>query len=220
MDPVLHVGVNAVARLQSLDLAPRDLHRPLEAAAAEARLCTDMDSPGMAGYVFWSRTNRFFRERQERHGWTYSNSQTILRCIHPSRRFAITAVSGSGKVGDEDAAWSGDVRSKNPKGAAVAKLVQRNFEQLPLFSLPGFPVDDQEINAIPTWFLLYKSGEEGLSFELSMPVEMHGKYVDTWQERIILPDNPFAGPQFDIKKLDAVLEGPAVDVPVGFRGAI
>ncbi|WP_432082000.1 hypothetical protein [Streptomyces sp. WAC 04229] len=222
MEAVCHFGDDAVQRLYTLGLVPDDIYTPLSRASAEARLSTELDSPGMAGYTFWSRCNRFFREQmmQEQRGWTYSNSQQILRCIHPTGRFAVTAVSASGEVGNEKASWSGDIRTKNPKGPAVARLVQRNGEQLPLFDIPGQRVEIPDISEVPTWFLLYKSDREGLSFELSMPVNMHGKYVDTWRERIILPDNPFRGPEFDIKRLDETVEDVAVDVPVEFKGAI
>ncbi|MFD7404062.1 hypothetical protein ACFV7R_15605 [Streptomyces sp. NPDC059866] len=221
MEAVCHVGDDAVQRLHSLGLVPNDIYTPLGKASAEARLATELDSPGMAGYTFWSRCNRFFREQmQEKAGWGYSNSQQILRCLHPSEDFAITAVSASGPVGDENASWSGAIRTKNPKGPAVARLVQRNEEQLALFSVPGLRAEAPDVSELPTWFLLYKSTKEGLSFELSMPVQMHGKYVDTWRERIILPDNPFRGPEFDIKRLDEVVEDVAVEVPVEFKGAI
>ncbi|MGW1524474.1 hypothetical protein [Streptomyces sp. NPDC002159] len=153
--------------------------------------------------------------------WTYSNSQSILRTIHPSGTFAITAVSGSGMVGEEAADFSGDVRTKNPKGSAVAKLVERNSGQLSLFpDLDAEKEEEIEANDLPTWFLLYKSSKAGLMFELSLPVRMHGKHVDTWLERIIVDDNPFRGAEFDIKRLDEVPPAAPVDVPVEFRGAI
>jgi hypothetical protein len=220
VEPVCHVGAAAVQRLNELGLVPEDLHRALAGGSAEARLCTDMDAPGMAGYAFWSRSNRTFRERMVLKGWTYSNSQSILRTIHPSGTFAITSVSGSGMVGEEEAGFSGDVRTKNPKGSAVAKLVERNYVQLPL---PVFDVvveSEVEVNDLPTWFLLYKSSKEGLSFELSLPVQMHGKHVDTWRERIILDDNPFRGAEFDIKRLDEVPSVAPVEVPVEYKGAL
>lgn len=221
MKPVCHVGAAAVQRLSELGLAPEDLHKTIAGGSAEARLCTEMDAPGMAGYAFWSRSNRTFRERMVRKGWTFSNAQSILRTIHPTGTFAITAVSGSGMVGEEAAGFSGDVRTKNPKGGAIAKLVERNYVQLPLFpAAPPNGVDDLEASDLPTWFLLYKSSKEGLSFELSLPVEMHGKHVDTWRERIILDDNPFLGAEFDIKRLDEVPAMAPVEVPVEFKGAI
>lgn len=220
MEPVCHVGEAAVRRLRELDLTPKDVHRAIAGGLAEARLCTEMDAPGMAGYAFWSRSNRTFRERMTRNGWTYSNAQSILRTINPSGAFAITAVSGSGMVGEEAADFSGDVRTKNPKGSAVAKLVERNFEQLPLFPVFDEDAEDEaEVNNLPTWFLLYKSSKAGLVFELSLPVQMHGKHVDTWLERIILGDNPFLGAEFDIKRLDEIPSVAPVEVPVEFKGA-
>ncbi|MEU6448533.1 hypothetical protein [Streptomyces sp. NPDC046979] len=221
MEPVCHVGEAAVRRLRELDLTAKDVRRAIEGGLAEARLCTEMDAPGMAGYAFWSRSNRTFRERMTPNAWTYSNSQSILRTIHPSGDFAITAVSGSGMVGEEDADFSGDVRTKNPKGSAVAKLVERNFGQLSFFpALDESEEEEVEANDLPTWFLLYKSSKAGLMFELSLPVQMHGKHVDTWQERIILDDNPFLGAEFDIKRLDEIPPAAPVDVPVEFKGAI
>ncbi|MFJ5111296.1 hypothetical protein ACIQAD_11710 [Streptomyces sp. NPDC088551] len=223
MEPVCHVDVAAVRRLRELDLTPEDLQRALAGGLSEARLCTEMDAPGMAGYAFWSRSNRTFRERMTLKAWTYSNAQSILRTTHPTGTFAITAVSGSGMVGEEAASYSGDVRTKNPKGSAVAKLVERNFEQLPLPIFDNTNIEDgAEANDIPTWFLLYKSSKEGLRFELSLPVQMHGKHVDTWMERIILSDedNPFLGAEFDIKRLDEIPSIAPVDVPVEFKGTL
>lgn len=220
MEPVCHVGAAAVRRLAELGLTSEDLHRAIAGGLSEARLCTEMDAPGMAGYAFWSRSNRTFRERMIPKAWSYSNSQSILRTINPSGAFAITAVSGSGMVGEEAASFSGDVRTKNPKGAAVAKLVERNFEQPPLPIFAEAAEEGVEANEVPTWFLLYKSSKEGLSFELSLPVQMHGKHVDTWLERIILDDNPFLGAEFDIKRLDEVPSVAPVDVPVEFKGAL
>ncbi|MER5948269.1 hypothetical protein ABT127_19655 [Streptomyces sp. NPDC001904] len=221
MEPVCHVGEAAVRRLRELGLTPKDVRRAIEGGLAEARLCTDMDAPGMAGYAFWSRSNRTFRERMTLNAWTYSNSQSILRTIHPSGAFAITAVSGSGMVGEEAADFSGDVRTKNPKGSAVAKLVERNSGQMSLFpELDEIEEEEIEANDLPTWFLLYKSSKAGLMFELSLPVRMHGKHVDTWLERIILDDNPFLGAEFDIKRLDEIPPAAPVDVPVEFKGAI
>ncbi|MGW7350014.1 hypothetical protein [Streptomyces sp. NPDC054784] len=221
MEPVCHVGEAAVRRLRELDLTPKDVHRAIAGGLAEARLCTEMDAPGMAGYAFWSRSNRTFRERMTPNDWTFSNAQSILRTINPSGTFAITSVSGSGMVGEEAADFTGDVRTKNPKGSAVAKLVERNFMQLPLFSVPGEGAEKEvEVNDLPTWFLLYKSSNEGLMFELSLPVQMHGKYVDSWRERIILDDNPFLGAEFDIKRLDEIPTAAPVDVPVEFKGTV
>lgn len=221
MEPVCHVGEAAVRRLRELDLTPEDVHRAIAGGLAEARLCTEMDAPGMAGYAFWSRSNRTFRERMTPNAWSFSNAQSILRTINPSGTFAITAVSGSGMVGEEAADFTGDVRTKNPKGSAVAKLVEQNFKQLPLFSVFDEEMESEvEVNDLPTWFLLYKSSNAGLMFELSLPVQMHGKYVDSWLERIIIDDNPFRGAEFDIKRLDEIPTATPVDVPVEFKGAV
>ncbi len=197
MQPLCHVGQDALDRLQSLDLTLDDLLKSLKGAAAEARLCTELDSPGAAGYIFWTRSNRIFRELMIPKKWRFSNKNSILLCIHPSAKFAITATSATGGVGNKDK----QVRTKNPKGSAFAELVETN-KQLTLFDLPFTPATQADLNRIPTWLLLYRSTEEGIHFELSLPVEMHGKDVDVWQERIIIADNPLLGPEYNIQMLD------------------
>lgn len=218
MGAVCHVGVDAIDRLHELGLQPDDIYEPLKAASAEARMCTDLDAPGMPGYAFWSRVNRFFRERKVKDKWTHSNAQSILRCVHPGGKFAITATSASGKVGDASARATSVVRTKNPKGPATARLVE--FNQLSLFPRIDHAGDEPEINDIVTWFLLYKFDRNQLSFELSLPSKMNGQFVDTWEERIFFSENPFKGSEFDIKKLDEAPEETTVDVPVDFKGAI
>ncbi|MEU7909550.1 hypothetical protein [Microbispora bryophytorum] len=202
-------------RPEDLDLNSELIERALYMAAADARGCTALDSPGAAGYLFWSRANRYLREALLPEGWKFSNRDWILRTIHPSGAFAITAMSGWGGVADLDK----DVRAKNPKGAAVAQLVERNGKQMSLFDLPDQDdmdeVESKDTGGIPTFFILYQENEFGeIDIELSLPVEMHGKYVDTWRVRIpigkippfgdgggktnINPNNSDEGPDFDV----------------------
>ncbi len=95
------IGQDALDRLRSLDLTVEDLVEPLWGAAAEARTCSDLDAPGAPGYFFWTRCNRYMRERKISENWEWSNKDSILRCIHPFAKFSITATSATGGVGDE-----------------------------------------------------------------------------------------------------------------------
>lgn len=209
---VSYFGSDAGRRLADLDLTAEDLQFALAAAVADVRTCTEFDAPGMPGYMFWSRCNRYLRERLAPAGWTPASRNHILRTVHPDGRFAITAMSGSGGVGVPDAF----VSTKNPKGPATAKLVERNG-QLSLFGAealdPRLDIDD-----IWTWYLLYKNDQSGLSAELSHPVKMNGGYVDTWDERIFFQMPPMEGPGFDLSKLDDPGDDEGPDVMVEFTG--
>jgi hypothetical protein len=213
MNEVVRVGEDADHRLEALGLSASGLDEVLRTAASDALLCTGLDAPGLAGVLFWSRANRYLREWLQRQGWKYSNKDQVLRTFPAMRDFAITAMSGKGGVGNKDKRAS----TKNPKGPAVARLVESNG-QLVIPELISMASAESEIAAlpgIPTWFLLYKRTDAGISAELSLPVEMHGYRVDTWSERIMLASIPFDGPDLD---LDLPMPDDGPDVAVSFRG--
>ncbi|MFI7633904.1 hypothetical protein [Nonomuraea sp. NPDC049400] len=214
MEEVCHVGAQAISRLTQLGLSTEVIHQALETAAADARTCTALDAPGAPASLFWSRSNRYLREQLIPEDWKFSNRLTILRTIHPSGTFAITAMSASKGVGDPDAS----VRAKNPKGAAIAELVELN-QQLGLFSLEDLGITiseetERNVDDLPTWFILYRMDETGIAVEVSLPVKMHGKYVDTWAERIMVDTIPFGdgGAEFNINTDDNDDQGPEFDV--------
>lgn len=204
-------GDAAGRRLSDLGLTADDLRFALAASVADVRTCTDLDAPGMPGYMFWSRCNRYLRERLVPAGWQPASRDHILRVVHPEGRFAITATSAAGGVGVEDA-W---VSTKNPKGPATAKVVERNG-QLALFGMDAGP--SLELDDITTWYLLYKNDKSGLSAELALPVRMSGKFVDVWNERIFFDMPPMDGPGFDVSRLDDPDDGEGPEVVVEFTG--
>ncbi|MFJ2202392.1 hypothetical protein [Streptomyces violaceusniger] len=161
-------------------------------AAEQARMCTEYDAPSMPGSVFWSRMNRYLAEvltDREVYDppWKYTRRDSILRVVHPSGSLAITAISGYGRIGDLDA----KVRSKNPKGRAMAYLVENNAKfdaatgQGILYSNDDLEFG-RELDDIPLWFLLYGRDKDtgSLAAELSLPVKMEGQFVNEWSKRI------------------------------------
>ena len=199
-------------RLAELDLTVELVARALGLASADIRGCTDFDAPAMAGVMFWSRANRYLAEDLVGEGWARTSRDSILRVIHPTRSHAITAISADGGVGD----LKSEVRSKNPKGAAMARLVEKNG-QLPLLT-PDEVMYGRELDEIPTWCLLYKRGKEALLAELSLPVKMNGKFINQWNERIpiFLPDD-FTDPGTDVSLLDDPLDVTDPDVGVEWK---
>lgn len=207
------------ARLKQLGVEKRLFADALDWAGAEARLCTGFDAPAMAGITFWSRTNRYLAEHltdpaEQDPIWKYTAWDSILRVVHPSGSHAITAVSGSGGVGDlERPVWS-----KNPKGRVMAQLVENNtkYERSGqgVFSSRDEVEFGGELDSMPLWFLLYERNEEDgtLSAELSRPKKMEGKYVNEWSER--LPLFTRTDPGFDIALLDTPDDGGDLDFEV------
>lgn len=186
-------------RLAALGVSDELFEKAITYATSEAKRNTGYDAPSMPGITFWSRANRYLAEEltdrdKLREPWKWTSRDSILRVVHPSGSHAITAISGEGPVGDLKA--SKQPRSKNPKGSAVARLVEANSQyvepngQIALASRDGIQFG-RELDDIPLWFFLYRRTKEGLvKAELSLPVRMEGMYVTHWHERIplLLPD--------------------------------
>lgn len=140
--------------LPDLGLTTEIVHRGLFAAVTDAQLCTEADAPNAPGFILWTRVNRYLREELVPLGWTIHQKDLILRTVHPSGYFAITAISASGGVGNGDAR---NVRAKNPKGAAVKRVVDRNGTAPFVFGDPRVDrVDDvpiEEDEDVPTLVL-------------------------------------------------------------------
>lgn len=200
-------------QLLELDFSVDLFGAALDLAVADVRQCTDFDAPAMRGFTFWSRTNRYLAEALVPLGWERTSRDNILRLMHPTRSHMITAISASGGVGDPNVR----VRSKNPKGRAMARLVERNGQ------LAHYTIDEllygRELDEIPTWCLLYQRNSETgrVDAELSLPIKMNGKYVDEWSERLPLsfPDLDDPG---DISYLDDPGDDGGPDVMVEFLG--
>lgn len=187
----------ALQRLAQLDVSHELFRRVLGSAAVDVSGCTDFDAPAMPGTLFWSRTNRYLAEELTPKGWKHTRRDSILRVIHPTATHAITALSAEGGVGNPKK----PVRSKNPKGRAMAALVEKNG-QFPIITRDEV-LYGRELDQIPLWCLLYKRKEGGgLEAELSLPVGMHGKYINEWNERIPINLSGLDDPGVDIALLD------------------
>jgi hypothetical protein len=201
------------SRLAELGFSENLFGTILSQAATDVRSCTDFDAPGARGYLFWSRANRYLAEELTADSvdpsWCRTSRDNILRMIHPKRSHAITAISAEGKIGD----LNRPVRSKNPKGTAMQRLVEKNGQLA--FLSHDEALFGIELDQIPTWCLLYKRVGGTVEAELSMPVAMNGKYVNEWLERIPLHLNGISDPGDDLNILDTPPEdgrGPDFDV--------
>lgn len=184
-------------RLAQLDFSIELFKQALDGAVVDVSGCTKFDAPGMPGYMFWSRTNRYLAEELHPQGWKWTQRDSILRMVHPTASHAITAISAEGGVGDLKAR----VRSKNPKGQAMATMVEKNGQCM--FMSHDELEFGRELDQIPTWCLLYKRTDEGpIVAEVSLPIGMKGKYVKEWDERIPLDLPDLGDPGVDVSLLD------------------
>ncbi|MEU7413770.1 hypothetical protein AB0B40_31460 [Streptomyces sp. NPDC042638] len=179
-------------QLAELDVSADLFTLVLSMALEDVRGCTDFDAPAARGFLFWSRANRYLAEVLVPDGWGRTSRDSILRVIHPDRTHAITAISAEGGVAD----LNRRVRSKNPKGPAMARMVEKNG-QLAFLSRDEVEYG-VELDQLPTWCLLYKREEGIMQAELSLPVKMNGKFVDEWLTRIPISLPPMDDPGFDI----------------------
>ncbi|MFD5397895.1 hypothetical protein ACFWJW_27240 [Streptomyces sp. NPDC127097] len=187
LDPQQHAQ-----QLAELDVSADLFTLVLSMALEDVRGCTDFDAPAARGFLFWSRANRYLAEVLVPDGWGRTSRDSILRVIHPDRTHAITAISAEGGVAD----LNRRVRSKNPKGPAMARMVEKNG-QLAFLSRDEVEYG-VELDQLPTWCLLYKREEGIMQAELSLPVKMNGKFVDEWLTRIPISLPPMDDPGFDI----------------------
>lgn len=195
--------------VSELDLNVELIHKSLFAAVTDAQLCTEHDSPGAPGYILWSRANRYLREQLIPLGWTTDNTKLILRTVHPSSKFAITAISASGSVGEANGT---DVRAKNPKGAAVERVVDYNRMAPLVFGDARVDLPpDLDVSGLPTWFVFYKLLREKVSIEVSYPIVMKDGNVAELRPRLLVeplelggfsPDliGPEDGPDFPVEE--------------------
>ncbi|WDT55779.1 hypothetical protein [Streptomyces sp. G7(2002)] len=206
-------------QLTDLDVSDEIFIGAMDLGAADVRQCTRFDAPAMPGMMFWSRVNRYIAEQltdpkrtSPRPHWKRTQRDSILRVVHPTGSHAITAISAAGGVGD----LTKRVRSKNPKGRAMAALVKANA-QLAFMSRDELEFG-AELDTMPLWCLLYKRSETGvLQAELSLPVKMNGKHVDEWRVRFPIHMPPL-DPGVDVTLRDAPGDDEGHQVLVEFVG--
>lgn len=181
----VRIELEAISRLQQMDLSVEQVQRALLRADAEARQSNDLDPPNLGGFNRWGKGVRFFREEVLPNGWGYDNSRLFCRTIHPSGEFAIVVSSGDDFAGEFVPGYSPS--TKYSKGETVVRAVVTN-EQLAFDFASGEDQDSaRDAEAMITWFLLFRASDEKVYAELSLPSAIDGGAISEWNERIILP---------------------------------
>jgi hypothetical protein len=125
--------------------------------------------------------------------------------VHPSNTIAIVV-----QTGDRETGTSGIPSNRAPKGANTIDAVAINQRQLSFFdSIPDFNQGQEQDDQI-MWVLLYHVAPNEIRFELSLPMQMIGGKIRSWQDRIIFPAIQIGHTDIDIGDDD----GTEFDVPV------
>jgi hypothetical protein len=185
-------GLPGDNRLRQLDLSADELREAIHVGYTAASTCTAHDPLSLPGTLAWGKGIGHVRDLTAPRDWKADRDSNYETAVHPSNSHAVALAAGTPDTGRED----GLPRTKTPKGPATGRAVKRNA-QLPLghetdvFAGTGEPVDD---SARETWLLLhyYDKDAEEIRVELSCPMEMKGKQITQWRERIILEPIPFS----------------------------
>lgn len=184
---IIHEGEAAVRRLLDLGLRMEGVARALELALGDRLACTEFDPPSFHGQTRSARLVRYLREEYvTNHGWAADDTQNYSLLVSPDRSLAVQVATGNDATGDSKNSY---VRLAHPKGEMTEKAVQRNAQQLSLFTGEA----DGTAGGPTTWILLVNERQGELFSELSWPeVFSHGQ-IEGWRERIILPSISYRG---------------------------
>lgn len=164
----------------SLELAP--FERAVAVGAAERRTVSPAAPKSGPEFTRWMRTIEALHEGLMvlQRGWRRDDPDNLPYFSHPDLRLGLVASSGGRFTG---VAW-GNPSTKNDKGVAFARRVDLNG-QVALFDQPTDEGDSFFIDDL--WILLYNERDGKVHLELSRPMSMTGKKIDTWSDRIIFP---------------------------------
>lgn len=172
-----------LARLLSpMRLQATVFERAVSVGAAESRTFSQGAPKSAPNMTRWYRTVEAMHEQIMllQLGWKRDDPQNLPYFSHPDLHLGLITSSGDEFTG---AAW-GTPSTKNPKGSAFARRIDENG-QMAMFGEPtedGIELDIEEV-----WILLYNERDGMVFLELSHPISMAGKRIDSWSERIIFP---------------------------------
>lgn len=146
-------------------------------------------------------------------GWQYDDRHNYARSINVEKQVAIVVATGDSNTG-----ISGSIpATKSPKGSKTIRALKKNrdLQGVQQLCLPGFqPESEENDQNLTTWIYLYHCAENEIRSELSLPLNIgNGRYINTWQQRIILRPLPLGSSSIEIKPPDQ----PEIDINIKRR---
>jgi hypothetical protein len=185
-------GAAAQTRLAAFGLSESVLRQAVQLAFERADDCVSTHPLSFRGTTAWAEIISQLRLLLAEGGWTVDRPSNLELVAHPENRIAVGVAAGTSQTGIDDGL---SPRTRTPKGSATETFVDRN-QQL------SFAVVDQDFAAVlgenpqrATWLLLhyYDATNNEIRIELSLPSEMRGAAVVSWEERLILEPLPWDG---------------------------
>ncbi|MGN6200159.1 hypothetical protein [Humibacter sp.] len=172
-----------LARLLSpMRLQASVFERAVSVGAAESRTFSQGAPKSAPNTTRWFRTVEVMHEELMllQLDWKRDDPQNLPYFSQPDLNLGLITSSGNEFTG---VIW-GSPSTKNPKGSAFARRVDENG-QMAMFGQPTG--DGGELDVKYLWILLYNERDGQVFLELSRPLSMAGRHIDSWAERIIFP---------------------------------
>lgn len=203
---VHHVGTDVDLRLAKMAGLSTGILRDAIIAGERARVgCGTNMPPCFPGSAAWAHTVCALRDQLLPLGWAKNDEGNYPTVIAPDGSFAIGVNTGNEFTGNPFRV----PKTKFPKGPATLQKVVNNGD-VDLFGQPVLVTVSEPVQL--TWLLLLARIGDAVRCELSRPSDMgEDGRVDTWMERIILPE--FRGDDLD-PRVRLPEPGPEIDVPV------
>lgn len=209
-------GPHAEIRLHDLGLTVADIHEAIDAGYSAAASCTDNDPRSLPGVLAWGKGTGSLRDCLASRGWTPDRTVNYERVVHPSNSHAIALASATSQAGIDGP----PPRTRTPKGRATSHAVRQNAQLtlgLGTSVFAGTGAQTTTDADRETWLLLhyYDANSEEIRVEISLPLEMEGKHITAWRERILLPAVSFSA---DIAIVDEAIDiDDVIDIDVTRR---
>lgn len=147
------------------------------------RSCTPHHPKTYPGLAQWAETVSALRDITSPMGWSHSDDNNFPLCIHPSGNVVIAVQTGDNDTGISESNPS----NRAAKGLNTEQAIWTNQKQLSLFdAFPDTSLIDSNENRV-MWILLYHVTASEIRFELSLPLNIIGGKIRSWQERLVFP---------------------------------
>ena len=192
----------AEARLRALHIpGAHALIQAVGHGAQAARSTTPFHPRAYRGQRMWAETHAALGNLLHGDGWAPANFLGADLVQHERDGIAIIVTAGDPATGQEN--YVPQVRYERQE--VITGLVNGYADTI-------FRTSDSERPEWTIWFLLHYLSGKAIQAELSRPESIHGGWVSTWAERVLLP--PTGEPRQDRSR---PRRAPEVDVPVGRR---
>lgn len=191
------------AKLDSMGLHASDLRSAVEAHFNAANLFSPLAPAFGRGIAAFTGCVESLREEAlaRRDGWEPFTKDGRAGIASVARKMSVVPMVGDERTGCSATSPTGDPSNRRAKGPGTVGSVDRNRETLRMFDDGDDPVRPVHsiarvgtrtvnLNGFQEWVLLIAVGEEYIRSELSLPVELQGKFITRWLDRILLPAIP------------------------------